>query len=54
MGALELTGMNFFDCEPESELNAAEDIPEYVDVDVAVDSGAGDRCWLKQTYQVTR
>ena len=34
--------MNFFDCKPASELNAAEDIPEYVDVDVAVDSGAGD------------
>jgi hypothetical protein len=38
-GALE---MNFFDAEPEAELNAAEDVPEYVDVDVAVDSGAGD------------
>ena len=34
--------MNFFDAEPEAELNAAEDVPEYVDVDVAVDSGAGD------------
>jgi len=35
--------MHFFDAEPEAELNTAEsDIPEFVDVDVAVDSGAGD------------
>jgi hypothetical protein len=42
VGALDLSGVLFFDSEPEAELNAAEDIPEYVDVDVAVDSGAGD------------
>jgi hypothetical protein len=43
IGALEVTGMNFFDAEPENELNTAEAVvPEFIDVDVAVDSGAGD------------
>jgi hypothetical protein len=34
--------MNFFDSETESELNVAAGIPEFVEMDVAVDSGAGD------------
>ena len=43
IGALEDIGMHFFEAEPEDELNATErDIPEFIDVDVAVDSGAGD------------
>jgi hypothetical protein len=28
VGALDLSGVLFFDSEPEAELNAAEDIPE--------------------------
>jgi hypothetical protein len=43
IGALEDIGVNFFEAEPDSELNAAEsEVPEFIDVDVAVDSGAGD------------
>ena len=43
IGALEVTDINFFDAEPENELNTAEAVvPEFIDVDVAVDSGAGD------------
>ena len=40
---MELAGLHFFEAEPESELNTAEnEVPEYIDVDVAADSGAGD------------
>ena len=36
-------GVNFFDTDNDAELNAADAaVPEFVDVDVAVDSGAGD------------
>jgi len=38
---LDMQGVNFFDSETESELNVAADIPEFVEMDVAVDSGAG-------------
>ena len=31
-----------FDVDHGVELNAAESVPEYIEVDVAVDSGAGD------------
>ena len=34
--------MHFSDAELEAELNVTDSPPEYVDVDVAVDSGAGD------------
>jgi hypothetical protein len=37
-----MQGMHFCDAEPEAELNVSDEIPEYMDVDVAVDSGAGD------------
>ena len=37
-----LNGLNFIEAEQEMELNAAEDIPEYIEIDVAADSGAGD------------
>ena len=41
--ALEDIGVNFFLAGPDSELKVAEsDIPEFIYVDVAVDSGAGD------------
>ena len=43
VGALDTSGLHFFDCDTDAELNAADAaIPEFVDVDVAVDSGAGD------------
>ena len=34
--------LNFIDGDQDMELNAAEDVPEYIEIDVAVDSGAGD------------
>ncbi len=37
-----MQGMHLCDAEPEAELNVSYGIPEYMDVDVAVDSGAGD------------
>ena len=37
-----MQGMHFCDAEPEAEFNVSDEIPEYMDVDVAVDSGAGD------------
>jgi hypothetical protein len=43
IGALDASGVNFFDTDNDAELNAADAAaPEFVDVDVAVDSGAGD------------
>ena len=39
--ALDFTGANYFDLDPAAELNVAESVPEYIEVDVAVDSGAG-------------
>ena len=40
--ALDFTGVNYFDVEADAELNTADCVPEYIEVDVAVDSGAGD------------
>ena len=40
--ALDVKALNFIDGDQDMELNAAEDIPEYIEIDVAVDSGAGD------------
>ena len=40
--ALDMQSVNFFECEEDLELNVASDVPEFVDMDVAVDSGAGD------------
>ncbi len=34
-------GVNFTDAD-EEETNPADDVPEYIEVDVAADSGAGD------------
>jgi hypothetical protein len=42
LDALDMQGLHFFDAEPEAELNVSDEIPEFMDVDVAVDSGAGD------------
>ena len=40
-------GLNFLDAEREMELNDADDVPEYVEIDAAVDSGAGDHAFAK-------
>ena len=40
-GALEAEGIHFIEADQE-ELNASEDVPEYIEIDVAADSGAGD------------
>ena len=36
-----LEGLNFIEAD-EEEINATDDVPEYIEVDVAADSGAGD------------
>ena len=40
-GALNVEGIHYIDADQE-ELNASEDVPEYIEIDVAADSGAGD------------
>ena len=45
--ALQLGGLNFIEEEDEMELNVADEVPEYIDIDVAVDSGAGDHVLAK-------
>ena len=39
--ALRIEGIHYIESEQE-ELNATEDVPEYIEIDVAADSGAGD------------
>ena len=39
--ALRIEGVHYIESEQE-ELNATEDVPEYIEIDVAADSGAGD------------
>ena len=40
-GALNVEGVNFIEVDQE-ELIASEDVPEYIEIDVAAGSGAGD------------
>ena len=41
-----LHGINFIEAD-EEEINAADDVPEYIEVDVAADSGAGDHVFAR-------
>ena len=44
--ALDSTGIHFIE-EDEEEINTADDVPEYIEIDVAADSGAGDHVLAK-------